>query len=121
MRLKLFTRRPSTALMAVLWFATVSFVQDLPTRAAITLPNPQTYPSIACTAEELARLRDAYRIPGATHEVVAKRVSQANAALKAEVVFPPEGGQHNQWYQCDQCQLTLETVDATHHRCPNCR
>ena len=52
--------------------------------------------------------------------MIARRVEQADEALKRQVIFPPEGGQHNQWYQCDKCQLALETVDATHHRCPKC-
>ena len=95
--------------------------QDSPARAEIRWPSPQPYPSVACTAEELSRLREAYRSTGPDHGAVARRVAQAGDALKSEVVFPPEGGQHNQWYQCDQCQLALETVDATHHRCPKCR
>jgi hypothetical protein len=82
--------------------------------------DPQSYPSVACTPQELTRLRTAYQRSDSDHEVVARRVEQADVALKAEVVFPPEGGQHNQWYQCDQCQLALKTVDATHHRCPKC-
>lgn len=83
--------------------------------------SPESSPSVACTPEELTRLRQAYGGTGPEHDVVAARVKQASEALKREVVFPPEGGQHNQWYQCDQCQLALETVDATHHRCPKCR
>jgi hypothetical protein len=86
----------------------------------ISLPNPQRWPSVACTPEELARLQQAYRGSGPEHDVVARRVEQANEAFLEDVAFPPEGGQHNQWYQCDQCQLGLQTVDATHHRCPKC-
>jgi hypothetical protein len=89
-------------------------------RAEIRLPNPQPWPSVACTAEELARLRAAYRGAGPEHAMVAERVGQAERMLKEPVAFPPEGGQHNQWYQCDKCEIGLETVDATHHRCPKC-
>ena len=34
--------------------------------------------------------------------------------------FLPRGGQHNQWYQCEKCQLGLRTIDSTHHQCPKC-
>ena len=86
----------------------------------IKLPEPQPWPSVACTRDELERLRAAYRSSGPEYEVVAKRVQQAELALERDVVFPPEGGQHNQWYQCDNCQIALKTVDDTHHRCPRC-
>jgi oligo-alginate lyase len=101
-------------------FAGISAAQQKPASTDILMPNPQPYPSVACTAQELARLREAYRASGPEHATVAKRVEQADQALRREVVFPPEGGQHNQWYQCEQCQLALETVDPKHHRCPNC-
>ena len=53
-------------------------------------------------------------------EVVARVVEQADKALGRTIPFPPEGGQHNQWYQCDRCQIGLETVDDTHHKCLKC-
>jgi len=86
----------------------------------IKLPEPQPWPSVACTTDELERLRTAYKSSGPEHEVVAKQVQQAEVALTHEIKFPPEGGQHNQWYQCDKCQIALKTVDDTHHRCPRC-
>jgi len=86
----------------------------------IQLPEPQPYPSVACTLDELERLRSAYSTIGPGHEVLMKQLQQAELALKHDVEFPPEGGQHNQWYQCDQCQIALETVDDTHHHCPKC-
>jgi hypothetical protein len=101
-------------------FVVACFGQNEPRPAAINLPNPQRWPSVACTPEELVRLRQAYRGTGPEHDVVARQVSSADEALKREVVFAPEGGQHNQWYQCDKCQLALETIDATHHRCAKC-
>ena len=87
---------------------------------SITLPNPQRWPSVACTLEELERLRTAFRSTGPEREVFNRIVQQAEEALGHEVVFPPEGGQHNQWYQCDKCQIGLQTVDDTHHKCPTC-
>ncbi len=101
--------------------ATLRSAQESSPSPAITLHFPQPYPSVACTPEELARLREAYRSSRATHDIVARRVTEASDALKRDLIFPPEGGQHNQWYQCDQCQLALDTIDATHHRCPKCR
>ena len=94
--------------------------QTPPTRPAITLPDPQPFPSVACTPEELARLRAAWQSTGPEHAAVVGRVSEADAVLQREVLFPPEGGHHNQWYQCESCQLALETVSPKQHRCPKC-
>jgi hypothetical protein len=78
------------------------------------------HPYLACTTEELGRLSQAYRGQGADHQIVAEYVEEAERFVDEPVVFPPRGGQHNQWYQCDKCQVALITVDATHHRCPKC-
>jgi len=86
----------------------------------ITLPEASEHPFIACSADELVRLREAYKGEGAAHDVVAARVKSADAYVGQPVFFPPRGGQHNQWYQCQDCQFALETVDDTHHRCPKC-
>ena len=72
---------------------------------------------LACTAAELARLRKAL---DAGASVVRARVDVARKRLAAPVVFPPRGGQHNQWYQCDACQRALTTLSDTEHRCPGC-
>jgi len=90
------------------------------TPPAIELPTPLRYPLIACTPAERERLRAAWRGPGPAHDAVAAVVQRAGGALAQPLEFPPRGGQHNQWYQCDRCQVALETVDATHHRCPQC-
>lgn len=86
----------------------------------IKLPDPLPWPAVACTPVELQRLRAAYQSEGAAHEVVAERVAAADQAIRRSVDFPPEGGQHNQWYQCDRCQVGLVAVDESHHRCPQC-
>ena len=86
----------------------------------IALPDAPQHPFMACTAGELARLREAYTGEGPAHEVVAARVKAADAYVGKPVEFPPRGGQHNQWYQCQDCQMGLETIDDTHHRCPKC-
>lgn len=78
------------------------------------------HPFLTCTTEELGRLRQAYHGQGADREVVAAYVKEAERFIDEPVVFPPRGGQHNQWYQCDDCQIALRTVDETHHRCPKC-
>ena len=92
----------------------------VPVSTEIALPDPQPWPSVACTLEELNRLRAAYRGTGPAHDEVARQVERADRALSREIAFPPEGGQHNQWYQCDKCQIGLETIDDTHHKCANC-
>ncbi|HOX08361.1 MAG TPA: heparinase II/III family protein [Planctomycetota bacterium] len=86
----------------------------------ITLPSPMKHPCLACTPEELGRLQAAWKGRGAAHDVVAALVARADKVAGKAIVFPPRGGQHNQWYQCDACQMALKTVDEAHHRCPKC-
>ncbi len=85
----------------------------------VVLPE-RAHPYLACTAEELARVRQAYRGQGEEHDVVAAFEKEAERFLDEPVSFPPRGGQHNQWYQCDKCEIALKTIDATHHQCPKC-
>ncbi|MCX5660324.1 MAG: alginate lyase family protein [Planctomycetota bacterium] len=92
-----------------------------PHAPATDLSQPRAHPFLACTPEELARLRAAAsdeKAPG--HAAVWQVIAQAEASLREPVSFPPRGGQHNQWYQCDKCQVALKTVDDTHHECPTC-
>ena len=80
------------------------------------------YPRIAVAAAELERLRAAYRDANSgARKIIANKVREADAALKRPLVYPPRGGQHNQWYQCDACQIALKTIDPTHHQCPSCQ
>ena len=78
------------------------------------------HPVIAGTPEELERLRSDFAQGGADG-VVAARVRDATRRLAQPVEYPPRGGQHNQWYQCADCQIGLRAVDATRHECPRCR
>lgn len=92
-----------------------------PDPASISLPDLSVWPLVACSPEELKRLRAAWQEgSGAAYDAVARPARTAAAALTRDVDFPPEGGQHNQWYQCDICQMALQTIDDTHHRCPTC-
>ena len=92
------------------------------TAPQIRLPSPLKYPLIACTADELQRLRAAWKSENkAEKAVVVEMVQIADRALQQPLEFPPRGGQHNQWYQCEKCQLGLRTVDSTHHECPKCK
>ncbi len=91
------------------------------TMPKIALPERSAGPVVAAAPAELARLRAAWRAEGAAHRAVAGAVSRADAAMREPLTFPPRGGQHNQWYQCDACQLALKTVDETHHQCPRCK
>jgi len=86
----------------------------------IKLPEGAGHPLVACTPEELARVRAAWSGKGAEHRIVAGLLRRAAAACDREISFPPRGGQHNQWYQCDKCEAGLKTVDDTHHKCPVC-
>lgn len=86
----------------------------------VELPSPLRHPAVAGSPEELERLRVAYLSDGPEKAPVAAVVRDAERVLGRALEFPPRGGQHNQWYQCERCQLGLETVDPTHHRCPAC-
>ena len=78
-------------------------------------------PVIAITEAEMLRLKSAYASSGTEHNFLVRRFSRVDSSIEAGVNFPPEGGQHNQWYQCDSCQIGLITIDAHHHQCPACR
>src|SRR4051794_23554330 len=73
----------------------------------VSLPAAPAHPLVACSAEELARLRAAYAGRGAAHDVVAGAVEAGDEAMTRTITFPARGGQHNQWYQCEKCQLGL--------------
>ncbi|MBL7152514.1 MAG: alginate lyase family protein [Phycisphaerae bacterium] len=81
------------------------------------------HPFIACTQEELARLRRAYRGAGPAQKTAALIARRADPFINdpKPVFFPPRGGQHNQWYQCADCELGLKKMNATNHRCPKCK
>jgi len=87
----------------------------------VQLAKDAKHPVVACTPEELARLRAAWSQTGPAHDALAAVVSRADRAMKQPLTFPPRGGQHNQWYQCDACQIALKTIDDTHHQCPRCK
>lgn len=82
--------------------------------------NDNRRPIIASTNEEIIRLKTAWASSGAEHDVLASRFSKADKAIEEGLFFPPEGGQHNQWYQCESCQIALKTIDIHHHQCPSC-
>ncbi len=94
--------------------------EAMPTNPPIRPEWPPRHPVVACSSGELARLRSAYRGGGPSRAPVAALVLAAEEALAKPVAFPPRGGQHNQWYQCDRCQTALSATDAGHHRCPAC-
>ncbi|MCE5230583.1 heparinase II/III family protein [bacterium] len=85
------------------------------------LPNPMRHPAIAATPDEIARLRAAWQSTGPEHDLLAQTIKWADNAVRKPIVFPPRGGQHNQWYQCQSCQMGLKTIDDTHHQCPRCK
>ncbi len=115
---------PRTPLLRLLLLViSAIFLESKGEENVITTMKPnwrQKHPVIACTTNELARLRAAYQGTDPSRVPVASVVKSAKKALREPVIFPPRGGQHNQWYQCDTCQTVLKTVDDTHHRCPKC-
>lgn len=83
--------------------------------------NMRDHPLIASTNEEMDRIKAAWEGNDAKHGILATRFARADKAMSDTLYFPPEGGQHNQWYQCANCQIALETIDAHHHKCPECK
>ena len=112
------TRTRAAALLIIASLVTTCHGSTTPARD-IVLPE-SGHPFLACTADELARVRQAYRGTGDARDIVAAYVERAKRFVNEPVNFPPRGGQHNQWYQCDQCEIALRTIDATHHKCPRC-
>jgi len=94
----------------------VTFIQDYPWLDTDT----RDHPLIASTREEMNRLRAAWAGNDSRHDILSSRFGRADKAMSDTLYFPPEGGQHNQWYQCADCQIALETIDAHHHKCPEC-
>jgi hypothetical protein len=88
-----------------------------PTAAALRAPVRGDAPVLACDAEQLANLRAAF---ARGERPVGRIVAAARERLGSPLTFPPRGGQHNQWYQCESCQRALTTVSDTRHRCPGC-
>jgi hypothetical protein len=82
--------------------------------------SDKQWPLISVTSEEIERLKSAWRSTGQEHDVLANRFARTDKAISDTLIFPPEGGQHNQWYQCSDCQIALVTVDAHNHKCPEC-
>lgn len=78
-------------------------------------------PTIATTEAEMSRLLTAWESSGIEHKVVADRIANADKAVTLGLVFPVEGGQHVQWYQCESCEAPLSAIDSHHHQCPSCK
>jgi len=91
------------------------------TKPEIKFPATLEHPYLACNVKELDRLKIAYHSGEREHIPVSKKIKHADKALSHDVAYPPRGAQHNQWYQCEPCQLALETVYETHHKCPLCK
>ena len=82
---------------------------------------PKKHPFLACSSEELSRLQKAYQGKGREHDIAANFAKQADGFIDKPITYPSRGGQHNQWYQCDKCEIALKTIDDTHHQCPRCK
>jgi hypothetical protein len=90
------------------------------TVSEVVLQKKRKHPVLACTPEELSRLKSAYAKSGEQGAFLAAQKARVDQWMNEPVVFPPRGKAHNQWYQCDDCQIGLKTLDDTHHKCPKC-
>lgn len=71
--------------------------------------------------DEVKRIQSAWQSKnGADYQVLASIVRNAGQIIKNPVVFPPRGGQHNQWYQCAKCESPLKTLSPEQHQCTVC-
>lgn len=89
-----------------------------PQAGDIRAPARGDDPLLCASAAELQRLRRAF---ADQDPVLLALVQRARRSARKALAFPPRGGQHNQWYQCEACQLGLKTVNPSTHRCPGCR
>ena len=72
--------------------------------------------------DEITRIQTAWQSKtGQDYQVLEKIVKKADDAVKNPLVFPPRGGQHNQWYQCTKCECALKTLSPAQHQCPVCK
>ncbi len=95
---------------------------DVPLQTALDNLTTTPFPRITVTEAELQRLRNALRgNDEETKLVVLTIIRDADQALETPVTFPPRGGQHNQWYQCQDCQLALQQQKSDGHQCPKCK
>ncbi len=78
------------------------------------------HPFIAANAPEIARIRAAFASKSPEKALVDSYITQTDAFIDRPISFPPRGGQHNQWYQCQTCELALKIIDETHHKCSKC-
>lgn len=85
----------------------------------VVLPANLKHPVIALPPGGLEILRSAYRGDTEITGEVKKMVAAGEKAIRPKLSFPPRGGHHNQWYQCDKCQRALKTVNGK-HTCPTC-
>jgi oligo-alginate lyase len=96
-------------------FAYVPFAAEIVERIPAA-----SHPVVACTPDELQRLRRAHAGRDSAHKAVAAVVESASRRIARPVEFPPRGGQHNTWYQCNDCQIALKTLSPTRHECGRC-
>jgi len=80
-------------------------------------PHTSSNSPVAATPTELQRLRAALESDGPEREAVAGRIRDADRAIANPIDFPPRGGQHNQWYQCETHQIALKNREDA-HTCP---
>ncbi len=109
---------PSLTRLILLLAILVGVLSSAPA-APIQLPER---PRLAADETELARLHAVWAgEAGRERAILARIVREAEAIIAQPIVYPPRGGQHNQWYQCEPCQLGLKTLSPTRHQCPRCK
>ncbi len=86
----------------------------------IRLPAGRSHPVITLPPGGLETLRAELERGGSNAPELQRMIRRGSQALENDLAFPPRGGHHNQWYQCDDCQRPLRTVSETEHRCPSC-
>lgn len=86
----------------------------------VRLPDDRSHPVVTLPPGGLDLLRRHYRNGGALQEELLGLVKAGEKAVAEEVAYPPRGGHHNMWYQCDDCEAPLTTVSETEHRCRLC-
>lgn len=87
----------------------------------VRLPADGAHPVIALPPGGLDRLQAALAKEDSPYFAeIQSLVRTGEKAVEKSLSFPPRGGLHNMWYQCDDCEAPLHTVSDTEHKCRLC-
>lgn len=80
-----------------------------------------THPRISFSEKELKSLKKDWKNQtGPRYEFLKSKQDALIETIDNDIYYPPEGGNHNQWYQCEPCQYGLTKKGDDEHLCEKC-